>query len=211
MADGAPGERRPGKEPGVGASLRTFSLRVLVATVLAVIAVVLVLRWWGRSSAPVPPAAERAREGTRAAAAPPRAPAALPDTAAPATPIAREVERRHAQGALSEAHKQLERCPGGDVRRLAWIDPRYGVVKLVRERDDGVTVEEWFDDEGRLREALVRGRTGAGVWARRITIGEDGREADEALAGGVVPDAPPPALDRRDPTAAFFSGANCVR
>lgn len=210
MADGAPGERRPEKEPGVGASLRTFSLRVLVATVLAVIAVVLVLRWWGRSSAPVPPAAERAREGTRAAAAPPRAPAALPDTA-PASPIAREVERRHAQGALSEAHKQLERCPGGDVRRLAWIDPRYGVVKLVRERDDGVTVEEWFDDEGRLREALVRGRTGAGVWAGRITIGEDGREADEALAGGVVPDAPPPALDRRDPTAAFFSGANCVR
>lgn len=209
MTDGAPGERRPGKEPGVGDSLRTFSLRVLVATVLAAAAVVVLLRWWGAatSKVSVPPAPERTG---RAAAAPPRAPAALPDTA-PATPVAREIERRHAQGALSDAHKQLERCPGGDLRRLAWIDPRFGVVKLVRERDDGATVQEWFDEQGRLREALVRGRTAAGAWGRRVTIGEDGREADEALAGGVVPDAPPPALDRRDPTAAFFSGPNCAR
>jgi len=231
MTKDAPGERGSGKEPGVGASLRTFSLRVLAGTVLAALAVALALRWWSNgdrvrppagqlaaapsgagprsargvevAAAPSPPAGERA--GVRRREPPPR------ELSPPSTPVAREVERRRAAGALSEAHKVLDRCPGGDVRRLAWIDPRAGVVKLVREREDGVTLEEWFDDDGRLREARWQGRTAAGTWGRQLAIEAGGRETGEELAGGVVPDVPPPRLDRRDPTAAFFAGSACAR
>ena len=212
-----PGERGPKKEPGFGSSLWTFSLRVLLATALAALAMVVALRWWGRGrvrtegagspvvAAPSPPPGERVGERRQR---PLDAP--LPSTS-PVSAPARDVERRHAAGALSEAHKRFEPCPGGDVRRLAWIDARSGVVKLVRERDDGVTLEEWFDDEGRLREAAWEGHADAARWGRRVTIDADGRETAADLVGGAVPRAPPPSLDRRDPTAAFFSGPNCAR
>lgn len=216
MTEDAPGDRGPGREPGVGASLRAFSLRILVGTALATLAVVLALRWWNAGSAgpmvtaPSPPAGERAGERRRSAAPPPARDAALPDSS-PVTPAAREVERRHAAGALSDAQKRFDRCPGGDLRRLAWIDPRSGVVKLVREREDGVTLEEWFDDEGRLREARWQGRTAAGAWSRRLALDAGGRASPEEAAGSAVPDASPPALDRQDPTAAFFSSPACPR
>jgi hypothetical protein len=213
MTSGAPGGSGAEKEPSFGGSLRTFTLRVLLATVLAVAVVLLALRWWGPSGekpASAPPAADRAgpRPGSGARATPPPAPAA---SAVAITETGRDVERRRAAGALSEAHKRFARCPGGDLERLAWIDARAGVVKLLRRRDDGVTLEEWFDDEGRLREAVWQGRGAAGSWGRRVALDERGRETAEDLAGGAVPDAPPPALDRGDPTAAFFALPSCGR
>ncbi len=84
-------------------------------------------------------------------------------------------------------------------------------MKLVREREDGVTLEEWFDDDGRLREARWQGRTAAGSWSRRLALDADGRASPEEAAGSAVPDAPPPALDRQDPTAAFFASPACPR
>jgi hypothetical protein len=130
----------------------------------------------------------------------------------PASSWAREIERRHAAGELSEAQKRFEPCPGGDVRRTAWIDGAQRVLKLVRERADGVVVEEWFDESGRLREALVRGHAAGGAWARHVTTGERGEETAEDVSGsGLAPDAPPPPLVKRDPSSAFFSGPGCSR
>jgi len=103
------------------------------------------------------------------------------------------------------------RGPGGDVRRIAWIDGAQRVLKLVRERADGAVVEEWFDESGRLREALVRARAGGGSWTRHVTLGEHGEEnSQDASDTGLAPEAPPPPLVRRDPSAAFFSGAGCA-
>jgi hypothetical protein len=127
-----------------------------------------------------------------------------------AGPFAREIERRHAAGELSDAQKRFDPCPGGDVRRTAWIDRQQRVLKLLRERADGVLVEEWFDDAGRLREALVRGRSASGPWARHMTIGEHDEESVQDTSGsGLAPEVPPPALVRRDPAGAFFSGPGC--
>jgi hypothetical protein len=210
MGDGAPGNR----EPGFGASLRTFSLRVLVGTALAVIVAAIALRWWGgrNENAPTsPPPAANARAPVVSPPAGERTGERRQHPPEPLSSTARDIERRHAAGVLSEAQKRFERCPGGDVRKVAWIDASAGVVKLVRERGDGVVLEEWFDDEGRLREAVWQGRTGSGAWGRRITIDPDGREMAEELDAGAVPDAPPPRLDRRDPTAAFFAGPGCGR
>jgi hypothetical protein len=124
--------------------------------------------------------------------------------------FAREIERRHAAGELSDAQKRFDPCPGGDVRRTAWIDREQRVRKLLRERADGILVEEWFDDAGRLREALVRGRSASGPWARHLTIGEHGEETvQDASGNGLAPEVPPPALVRRDPAGAFFSGPGC--
>ena len=96
------------------------------------------------------------------------------------------------------------------MRRTAWIDREQRVLKLLRERADGVLVEEWFDDAGRLREALVRGRSASGPWARHLTIGEHGEEtAQDSSGSGLAPEVPPPALVRRDPAGAFFSGPGC--
>jgi len=129
----------------------------------------------------------------------------------PVTPWAREVERRRASGDLAEAQKRFEPCPGGDVRRIAWIDGAQRVLKLVRERADGAVVEEWFDESARLREALVRARAGGGSWTRHVTLGEHGEEnSQDASDTGLAPEAPPPPLVRRDPSAAFFSGAGCA-
>lgn len=210
MGHGRAGEGKPGGEAGFGAALRSFSLRVLVGTALAAAAVALVLRWWG--GAGPAPSPEAPTAAPRAPAAPrPARPAAsgAASDEPPATDVAREVERRRAAGALSEAQKRLDRCPGGDVRRQAWIDPRSGVVKLVRERDDGLLLEEWFDDDGRLREARWRGGAEGRAWGGGLTVDAGGRETATTLVGGAVPDAPPPALDRRDPTAAFFAVPRC--
>jgi len=124
--------------------------------------------------------------------------------------FAREIERRHAAGELSDAQKRFDPCPGGDVRRTAWIDREQRVLKLLRQRADGVLVEEWFDDAGRLREALVRGRSASGPWARHLTIGEHGEQTVQDTSGsGLALEVPPPALVRRDPADAFFSGPGC--
>jgi len=162
-------------------------------------------------AAPASPEAAGGRSGDRAA---PRQDgfAQLRAASGPASSWAREIERRHAAGELSEAQKRFEPCPGGDVRRTAWIDGAQRVLKLVRERADGVVVEEWFDESGRLREALVRGHAAGGAWARHVTTGERGEETAEDVSGsGLAPDAPPPPLVKRDPSSAFFSGPGCSR
>ncbi|MFL5303443.1 MAG: hypothetical protein ACJ79R_24225 [Anaeromyxobacteraceae bacterium] len=129
----------------------------------------------------------------------------------PTSPISAAIERRHAEGALQEAVKRFPPCPGGDVRRTAWIDGD-SVVKLAREKADGTQVEEWFDRGGRLREAIVRGRSGAAKFTRRVVLDERGAPVLDATApAGVVLDAPLPPLQREDPSAGFFGGPGCVR
>ncbi len=160
----------------------------------------------GAPAAPSASEPSKARAETGAPSQRPR-PAPVPVGAGSS---AREIERRHAAGELSDAQKRFEPCPGGDVRRTAWIDRQQRVLKLVRERADGVLVEEWFNEAGRLREALLRGRSASGPWVRHVTIGEDGEEeVQDATSSGLAPEVPLPALVRRDPVTAFFSGPGC--
>ena len=129
----------------------------------------------------------------------------------PASAWAREVERRRAAGELSEAQKRFEPCPGGDVRRTAFIDGEQRILKLVHERGDGFVIEEWFDESGRLREALVRGRAAGRAWSRHISVGANGEEASQDVSeSGLAPETPPPQVVRRDPSRAFFSGPGCA-
>jgi hypothetical protein len=162
-------------------------------------------------------AEDRAPEAQRAPSAPrslrreaaPALAAAPPRPAAPITPLAQDIERRHAAGQLSEAQKRYDPCAsgGGDLRRLAWLDERTRIVKLDRERPGGWRVEEWFDEGGRLREAVVHG---PGGWVRRVVVDERGAEtSSDEPAGALAPDAPPPPHVRRDPQGTFFAGPGC--
>jgi hypothetical protein len=223
------------REEGAFAGLGSFSLKVAIATAIAVVIAAGALRLYGASGG-MRDAADRAvKEGVRAppepsgvsaarppvserspaSAAPPAAPPALSPPVRPRDPassaaaeVALDVERRRAAGALREAVKRFAPCPGGDVRRTASIDGDR-VVKLAREREDGAVLEEWFDRDGRLRQATVRGRATAP--ARTLLLDEAGRTLlDEAAAEGAG-DARALPLDRRDPSAAFFGGPGCAR
>jgi len=119
--------------------------------------------------------------------------------------VAREVERRLAAGELSAAQRRFEPCPGGDLRRTAFVDREQRVRKLVHERDDGAEVLEWFDGEGRLREAVLRGRGAA--WSEHLEVDERGAERVVEASG--PPPAAAPTLVRRDPSGAFFAGPGC--
>lgn len=150
-------------------------------------------------------------QGAPAAGAEPRAAAAgMPALGE----LARDVERRHGAGELSELRKRYPACPGGDVRRTGWIDGAQRVRKLVRDRSDGARIEEWFDEEGRLREALAR-RGGAGAgWSHHLVVDPDGAERVEVgsssgLAPGITADVPAPSWVRRDPSIALFGGPGC--
>jgi hypothetical protein len=149
---------------------------------------------------------------TAAASVRPERSAAESKGEGPTSPIASAIERRLAEGALQEAVKRFPPCPGGDVRRTAWIDGD-SVVKLAHEKADGTQVEEWFDRGGRLREATVRGRAGAAAFTRRVVLDERGAPVLDATSpAGVVLDAPMPPLRREDPSAGFFAaGPGCVR
>jgi len=122
-------------------------------------------------------------------------------------PFARDLERRIEAGRLSEAHRRLVRCAGGDIARTAWIDGGQHVVKLARDRADGLRIEEWFDESGRLREALVRSGLAGGPIVRHVMVSKDGEESVQL--SGRSADALSPALVRSDPSGAFFSDAGC--
>ena len=162
-----------------------------------------------------PQAAAPAARGSEARAAAPgrqdRPAQQLRAPSGPSSAWAREVERRRAAGELSEAQKRFEPCPGGDVRRTAFIDAEQRILKLVHERGDGFVIEEWFDESGRLREALVRGRAAGRAWSRHISVGANGEEASRDVSeSGLAPETPPPPVVRRDPSRAFFSGPGCA-
>lgn len=205
------------REQTFGRALGAFSGKIAVGTLLAGLAVFLVVKWRGGLDLPTTKQAQPERSaraqapGQATAAADPARPGEGPHGLGPATGLARAIEARHARGELSDAQKRFEPCPGGDLRRTAWIDREQRVEKLVRERVDGVRIDAWFDEEGRLAEALVQGQAGGRPWARRITVGQDRREVVDEVPGSAVPEAPPPAPDREDPTAAFFGGPGCVR
>ena len=207
-------EQPPEREQTFGRALRVFSGKIAVGTLLAALAVALMVKWRGGLHLPPaqpPPAARRSAPAQASPAAAPRPRAEGPRGLRPVTDLALAIEERHARGELSDAQKRFDPCPGGDLRRTAWIDRQQRVVKLVRERAGGVRVEAWFDEEGRLAEALVQGQSGGRPWARRITAGQGRGETVEELPGSAVPDAPPPVPDREDPTAAFFGGPGCAR
>jgi hypothetical protein len=204
--------------------LGTFAWKVAIATVLAVIGVVVVLWWQGRggaerdaaprsSSPAVPPTSGVPAPSAVAPRVPPTSVATPQRTDGPdaVTPVGIDVERRHAAGELSEAQRRFEPCPGGDVRRVAWIDSAQRVRKLVGHRASGLVVKQWFDDAGRLREALVTSTSAGRAWTRRLRVDDRGAESIVDAPPGAVPDEPPPALVHSDPSAAFFAGAGCER
>ncbi|MFL5261083.1 MAG: hypothetical protein ACJ79L_01585 [Anaeromyxobacteraceae bacterium] len=202
------------------AGLGAFSRKLAIGTLIAI-----ALAWagWTVFMAGEGPSATSAVRPERSAAeskgpTPNATPSVRPERSTaeskgedPTSPISAAIERRHAEGALQEAVKRFPPCPGGDVRRTAWIDGD-SVVKLAREKADGTQVEEWFDRGGRLREAIVRGRSGAAKFTRRVVLDERGAPVLDATApAGVVLDAPLPPLQREDPSAGFFGGPGCVR
>ena len=204
---------RPDRERPL-AGIGVFATRLAIGTAIAVVVAVVVLWLIGNPSGrggddarAQPETANAAAVPRDARARPPRTPEASDESAA--GPIAREIERRHDAGELSEAQRRFEACPGGDLRRVAWIDRQQHVVKMIRHRADGSVVEEWFDETGRLREAAVETTAAGRPWHRRVALDEGGRETVLDVTGGLVPDEPPPPLVRSDPTGAFFSGAGC--
>lgn len=193
------------------AGLGRFSRKLALGTALAAAAAVLVLRLAGR---PIDAGREAERQAEGAAARAAASAPVMPPSPSDATPVgetAREVERRYAAGELAEAQRRFAPCPGGDLRRVAWIEEQQRVRKLVRHRPGGLVLEEWFDEHGRVREALVRATAGGRSWVRQVTIDERGAETVVRATDGPAPDEPPPALVRGDPTSAFFSGAGCER
>jgi hypothetical protein len=207
------------------AGIGRFVWKLSIGTALAIFAAGLTMHFMASpavrgpqvtdpASAPEPPArAQAAAAAERAGSPAPRVPAAraaaetVPE---PVGPVAREIERRHAAGELSEAQRRFERCPGGDIRRVAWIDRQQRVLKLVHQRASGLVTEEWFDGEGRLREALVHGTAGGRLWVKHLALDERGAESVVPHgAAGVVPEEPMPTLVRADPAGAFFSGPGC--
>jgi hypothetical protein len=213
-----------GKDPRIEgadhplAGIWRFALKLTAGTAIAALAAglgVQVLREGGSASSRAPATAVRDRSVAGAPAdrefSARRDRALDGDQADPGpvrTPTAAEIERRYAAGELSEARRSFEPCPGGDVRRAAWMDREGRVLKLVRVRSDGVRVQEWFDDRGRLREALVRGAVAGRAFTRSLSVDESGAELAHEPAGEAVGGAPPP-LVRNDPLDAFFAGAGC--
>jgi hypothetical protein len=163
----------------------------------------------GRTAA-APAGAAAGAGGTATAAVADSSASAAAGGGGAAGPIAREVERRLAAGELSDAQRRFEPCPGGDVRRTAWIDVQQRVRKLERLRFDGTRVEEWFDEAGALREALVRGAAPGERWLHRVVFDAGGavsaEEGDGGPGGERLPD-----LVRSDPAGAFFGAAGCRR
>ncbi len=196
------------------AGLGAFAKKVAVGTVLAALAVVAGLKLYGsksgsdESARPAPRSAHATMPARRSR--PELGPPSATAVSGPVGAIARETERRHAGGELSEAAKSFPPCPGGDLRRVGWIDRAGVVFKLLRERADGAVIEEWFDEEGRLREAMARGTGSEGAWSRHVILDASGAEAGvPATDEGAAPSGGVP-LVRRDPQEAFFSGAGCT-
>lgn len=202
------------------AGLGRFAWKVGVGTAIAI-----ALAWAGlKLVAPGPgreppgtagdaPARPAPRDAAPAAR---RTPARLdaevpPDVSVTLGDAAREVERRHAAGELSDAQRRLDAC-AGDRRRLAWLDGEGRVLRLARETAGGFAVVEWFDPEGRLREAVVSGTAGGRRWSRHVRLDASG--AEQGLDTGdarLSPDAPEPPLVRTDPARAFFAGCDGAR
>jgi putative zinc finger protein len=126
------------------------------------------------ASAKAAPAAEpeRALAGSEPAdgraAAPPAAPAApvaprparktAAATVAPSPgAVADDVERRRAEGELTEETRVLA-CGGAPLVRSVLRDRGGRIVKLTVRRADGDVAEGWYDDAGRL--AAARGQVG---------------------------------------------------
>jgi hypothetical protein len=192
-----------------------FAGKLSIGTALAVAVAAIALRLLGGPGGTAEQKRVAPRIVERKAAGLPALPARASGSAGggqvtAAGPIAREVERRHVAGELSEAQRRFEPCPGGDVRRTAWIDRQQRVVKLVHDRATGGIAEEWFDDAGRLREAVVRGGA-ARPSIRHVVVDERGGETTLDADDGAALDERPPALVRDDPSAAFFAGPGCAR
>ncbi len=211
---GHPGREEPDRPlEGLG----TFAWKLSLASVVAVAAVGLYLLIRGDRGEGPPDSGRAAsavsatRGGVPAAATSParRGPIVEPSNDVAESPVGRDVDRRYAEGQLSEARRTFEPCRGGDLRRVAWFDAQQRVRKLVQVRETGMVVEQWFDEDGRLREALVRTTAGGRAFSRRITVDERGQETVVDTPRDAVADEPPPPLVHGDPSSAFFAGPGC--
>jgi hypothetical protein len=129
---------------------------------------------------------------------------------AAATGVAARVEDLAARGALTESTRELT-CAGARLRETSWADA--GVpLKLSISSADGLSVDGWYDQEGRLRSLRVTRRGVEQPLARRL-LDERGRvlldEGVDAAADAVSSrDAARAArwLPPRDPGGALAEG-----
>jgi hypothetical protein len=135
--------------------------------------------------------------------------AELSGPARAALAVVEEAERGRTSGALSMARKRFEPCPGEDVERLAWIDVWSRIVKMTGTRAGpaAVTVEQWFDHEGRLRGVRAT-RAGAGGWSLNALLDERGATV-QRTATGAAASLEELRLTTRDPSSAFFETPRC--
>jgi hypothetical protein len=127
-----------------------------------------------------------------------------------ATGVAARVEDLATRGALTESTRELT-CAGARLRETSWADA--GVpLKLLISSADGLSVDGWYDQEGRLRSLRVTRRGVEQPLARRL-LDERGRvlldEGVDAAADAVSSrDAARAArwLPPRDPGGALAEG-----
>lgn len=160
---------------------------------------------------PGAPGAAPGGAGELAGGRPPSFPPAaeLSEPARASLAIVEETERGHATGAWSVARKRFDPCPGEDVERLAWIDVWSRILKLTGTRAGpaAVTVEQWFDHDGRLR-AVRATRGGADGYGVVALLDARGTPVQQGSSG------PAPALESlrlttKNPSSAFFEKPRC--
>jgi hypothetical protein len=160
-------------------------------------------------ASPPPGAGAPARTAKAEASAPP-----APDAEEASDRLVLELRRARDAGELNEARRHPDPCPGGDVLRVAWLDG-WGKARrlaitgpLPAALGEGqATRDQYYDQAGRLRLAVIDGTAAAGRFRRRIVLDEAGRRVLEDPPG-----SPWPAEDLvlRDPAGAFWAPTRCA-
>jgi hypothetical protein len=166
-----------------------------------------------------PQALESRRDDAGARAAKAEAPAEVAASPARAgEPFAeallRDLTRRRDAGELNEAKRRPDPCPGGDSLRVAWFDGWGKARRLARTGplpagmgQGEATRDQYYDEAGRLRLAVIDGTGPMGRFRRRVALDEAGHRLLEDPPGS----APWPGEDlvMRDPDAAFWAPPRC--
>lgn len=135
--------------------------------------------------------------------------------ARPGAALVAELAELREAGKLNEARRRPDPCPGGDTLRLAWFDG-LGVARRFARTGPlpaglgagEATRDQYYDQEGRLRYAIVEGTGPEGRFRRNLLLDPGGalRSEDPAAA------RPWPLRDLtlRDPAAAFWAPNACA-